>query len=121
MTNNNNANGNWKTKLEQLEEQIRKAAAANQSSQQSNQDVSPYVEMDSETYFAEKAAAWMEMTRNWFNALSKPGKVIVGVCAVWLGFSALNTVFHLISSLLSLVVLGVILYFIYTKFIKSNG
>jgi len=118
---NNNANGDSKTKLEQLEEEIRKAAAANQSNQQSNQDVSQYVEMDSETYFTKKAAAWMEMTRDWFNALSKPGKVIVGISAVWLGFSALNTVFHLISSLLSLAILGVILYFVYTKFIKSNG
>ena len=63
---------------------------------------------------------WIEMTRDWFNALSKPGKVIVGICAVWLGFSALNTVFHLISSLLSLAILGVILYFVYTKFIANK-
>jgi len=119
MTNNNNANGDWKTKLEQLQEEIRKASA-NQSSEQSTQDVSNYVEMDSQTYFKQRASAWLEMTRDWFKNLSKTGKVIVGISAVWLGFSALNTVFHLISSLLSLAILGVIVYFVYTKFIKNS-
>ena len=86
MTNNNNANSDWKTKLEQLEEEIRKATSANQSNQQSTDNSYPYVEMDSETYFTKRVEAWMEMTRDWFNALSKPGKVIVGISAVWLGF-----------------------------------
>ncbi len=120
MTNNNNANGDWKTRLEQLEEEIRKATSSNQSSEQSTQDVYPYVEMDSETYFTKRVAAWMEMTRDWFKALSTPGKVVVGVSAVWLGFSLLNMVLHLISSLFTVAILGVLLYFAYNKLIANK-
>lgn len=117
MTNNNNANNDWKTKLE---EEIRKAASANQSREQSTQDVYPYVEMDSETYFTKRVAAWMEMSRDWFNALSTAGKVIVGVSAVWLAFSALNMVLHLISSLLSIAILGILCYFAYNKLVVNK-
>ncbi len=120
MTNNNNANGDWKTRLEELEEEIRKATSSNQSSDDSTQDVYPYVEMDSETYFTKRVAAWMEMTRDWFKALSIPGKVIVGISAVWLAFSALNIVLHLITSLLSIAILGILCYFAYNKLIKNN-
>ena len=120
MTNNNNANGDWKTRLEELEEEIRKASSSNQSSDQSTQDVYPYVEMDSETYFAKRVSAWMEMTQDWFKALSTPGKVIVGVSAVWLVFSVLNMVLHLISTLLTVAILGVLFYFAYNKLIVNK-
>ena len=120
MTNNNNANGDWKNRLEELEEEIRKATSANQSQQQSTQDTYPYVEMDSETYFAKRVAAWTEMTRDWFKALSTPGKVIVGISAVWLAFSLLNMVLHLISTLLSVAILGVLFYFAYNKLIVNK-
>ncbi len=120
MTNNNNADGDWKTRLEELEEEIRKATSSNQSSEQSTQDVYPYVEMDSETYFAKRVAAWMEMTRDWFKALSTPGKVIVGISVVWLGFSMLNMVLHLISTLLTVAILGVLFYFAYNKLIVNK-
>ncbi|ELS03209.1 hypothetical protein Xen7305DRAFT_00029290 [Xenococcus sp. PCC 7305] len=121
MTNNNNANGDWKTRLEQLQEEIRKATSSSQSSEETTENVYPYVEMDSETYFAKQISTWTETTRDWFKALSTPGKVIVGISAVWLGFSALNMVFHLITTLFSMAILAVILYFAYTKLIKGNG
>ena len=120
MTNNNNVNGDWKTRLEELEEEIRKATSSNQSSDQSTENVQPYVEMDSETYFAKRVSAWMEMTRDWFKALSTPGKIIVGISAVWLGFSLLNGILHLLSNLITLAILGIILYFAYNKLIVKK-
>jgi hypothetical protein len=53
---------------------------------------------------------------NWFNSLPTLAKVAVAIITVTLAFSLLRSVLQLVASLLSLGVLGVILYLVY-KFV----
>jgi hypothetical protein len=58
---------------------------------------------------------------NWFNSLPSAGKVAVVVVAAFVGFSLLRTVFQLVASLISLAILGVILYLVYKFLITPQS
>ncbi len=58
---------------------------------------------------------------NWFNSLPTLGKVAVVTIAVLVGSSLLFTVIQLIASLISLAILGVILYLVYKFFVTSQS
>ncbi len=58
---------------------------------------------------------------NWFNSLPTPGKVAVVTIAVLVGSSLLFSVLQLIASLISLAILGVILYLVYKFFVTSQS
>lgn len=57
-----------------------------------------------------------------FNELPTPGKAIAVVIAIGIAFSLLRTVLQLVTALISLAILGVVVYFAYKFFIapKSN-
>ena len=59
--------------------------------------------------------------QQWFNSLPTPGKLVVIVVGVIIGFSLLNSVLRLVSSLLSVAILGVILYVLYKIFIARRS
>jgi hypothetical protein len=63
---------------------------------------------------------WIDSSKNLFNNLPKFGKVAVAVGGVWLGFSIVGAVLHVVSSILSVAVIGVVLYFGYRLF-SSNS
>ncbi|AFZ21637.1 hypothetical protein Mic7113_6037 [Allocoleopsis franciscana PCC 7113] len=54
---------------------------------------------------------------NWFNSLPKPGKVAVVAIAVIVGASLFLSLLRLVASLISLAILGVILYLVYKFFV----
>lgn len=58
---------------------------------------------------------------NWFNSLPTLGKVAVVTIAVLVGSSLLFSVIQLITSLISLAILGVILYLVYKFFVTSQS
>ncbi|HBB31464.1 MAG TPA: hypothetical protein DDZ80_20790 [Cyanobacteria bacterium UBA8803] len=58
---------------------------------------------------------------NWFNTLPTIGKVVVAIAAASIGFSLLRTVLQLVASLISLAILGGMLYFAYKFFISSQS
>ncbi|HEY9673625.1 MAG TPA: hypothetical protein V6D11_19435 [Waterburya sp.] len=58
---------------------------------------------------------------NWFNSLPTFGKVAVVTIAVLVGSSLLFSVIQLIASLISLAILGVILYLVYKFFVTSQS
>ena len=80
------------------------------------------IETDSEaeSELIAKVYSWLSLAQDKFNNLSVGGKLIVGVAGVWLGFTALNLVFHLVTNLLVLGILGVVLYFTYQKLIVES-
>lgn len=58
---------------------------------------------------------------NWFNNLPSAAKVAVMIIAALLGFSILRSVLQLLASLISLAILGVILYLVYKFFVTSQS
>lgn len=54
---------------------------------------------------------------NWFNLLPKPGQVVVVAIAAIVGVSLFLSVLQLVASLISLAILGVILYLVYKFFV----
>ena len=78
---------NWQKKLQDLEAQIHNSSSANQN--------------------------LLPRIRQWFANLATPGKAVVVVVGVVFTLSLLNTVFWLAKLLLSLTILGGIVYFAY--------
>jgi hypothetical protein len=58
---------------------------------------------------------------NWFNSLPNVGKVAVAVIAALVGLSLLKSVFQLVASIISLTILGVILYLVYKFFVARQS
>lgn len=58
---------------------------------------------------------------NWFNSLPKAGKVTVVIIAALVGFSLLRSVLQLVTSLISLALLGAILYLVYKFFVAPQS
>lgn len=58
---------------------------------------------------------------NWFNRLPDAGKVAVALVAALVAFSVLKSVFQLVTSIISLAVLGVILYLVYRFFVARQS
>lgn len=58
---------------------------------------------------------------HWFNNLPKSGKVAVAVITALVAFSVLKTVLQLVASLISLAILGVILYLVYKFFVTPQS
>jgi hypothetical protein len=76
--------------------------------------------LDSELFEAE---AWQEKlaeTKNWFEQMSGNAKIAILVGVVIVGFMLLKTVFQLVTSLMTLGVVGVVLWFGYRYFIGSK-
>lgn len=56
-----------------------------------------------------------------FNDLPTPGKAIAVVVAIGIAFSLLRTVLQLVTALISLAILGVVVYFVYKFFIAPRS
>ncbi|MGY6528424.1 MAG: hypothetical protein ACXITR_00705 [Cyanobacterium sp.] len=91
---------NWQEKLEEIEAEIYEATPLNPPNNTQG-SVIPVV-------------------RGWFTALPTGGKVIISLFGVMLLFSLISTVFSILKSLLSILVIGVVFYIAY-KFVNSNG
>lgn len=63
----------------------------------------------------------LNQIRTWFQGLPTVGKVMVVVVGGSLGLSLFKTVFQLITSLISLAILGIILYMVYKFFITPQS
>ncbi len=57
----------------------------------------------------------------WFNSLPSLGKVVVVIVGLSVGMSLLSSVLQLVASLISLAILGVILYGVYKFFITPQS
>jgi hypothetical protein len=70
-----------------------------------------------------EAQAWQEKiaaTKNWFELMPSSGKIAVAVGLVIVGLMLLKTVFQLVTSLMTLGVVAVVLWFGYRYFIGSK-
>ncbi|MGB3695345.1 MAG: hypothetical protein WA865_22370 [Spirulinaceae cyanobacterium] len=62
-----------------------------------------------------------ERLQTWFQGLPTIAKVAVAVVAAMIGFSLLNTVLKVVTSLLSLAIMGVVLYLLYKFFLAPRS
>ncbi len=70
-----------------------------------------------------EAQAWQEKiaaTKNWFELMPSSGKIAVTVGVAIVGLMLLKTVFQLVTSLMTLGVVAVVLWFGYRYFIGSK-
>lgn len=68
---------------------------------------------------SQPASVWNQIA-NRFNSLPTAGKVAVVIIAAIVGFSVLRSVLQLVAALISLAILGVILYLVYKFFVKPQ-
>ncbi len=107
-------NQDWEQRLKELEQEIERTTFP--ESAEKTETVRPHVEIDP----SQKITAWLNSARDWFNSLPNVGRVIVGVGAIMVSFSVLNTFLRLISSLISIAILGGLLYLGYKFLVDSS-
>ena len=112
---NSSDNQNWQRRLEELEKEVSQNNPSNVQSQ--TETVYPEVEIDNMS----SLSGWLNSARDWFNGLAPIGQVAVGVIAVMLGFSVLNIFLKVISSLISVAILGGLLYLGYKYIIVGSS
>ncbi|MEM7756582.1 MAG: hypothetical protein AAGF83_00735 [Cyanobacteria bacterium P01_G01_bin.67] len=102
-------------KLDEMEAELNQNQASD--SQNATKSVFPQVEINP----SPQVQGWIDNSKKWFQSLPKFGKVAVAVGGVWLGFSILGAVLHVVSSILSIAAIGLVLYVGYRLFSsKSN-
>jgi hypothetical protein len=63
---------------------------------------------------------WIDKSKDLFNNLPQFGKVAVAIGGVWLGFSIVGAILHVVSSIFSLAAIGVVLYVGYRLFTNNS-
>ena len=101
------------SKLDEMEADINQNASKPQDAPQSvfpQLDISP----------SPKVQGWIESSKSWFNSLPKVGKAGVAIAGVWLGFTIVGAVLHVVSSILTIGAVGFIIYVGYRLFANSS-
>lgn len=104
-----------KSKLDDMEAEIKKEAVVDP--EDTSKPVFPQVEMD----FTSQAQGWIDSGKSWFATLPKVGKAAVAIGGVWLGFSVVGAVLHVVSSVVSIAFVGLLLYIGYRLFSRNSG
>ncbi|MGK7872072.1 MAG: hypothetical protein AB4426_01770 [Xenococcaceae cyanobacterium] len=112
---NTQENQDWERKFQELEAEI------NQSSSPSPARETKSGQPQPQTQKSQQIESFLTQIRDWFNSLPTPGRVAVVVVTMVVGFSLLNTVLRLVASLLSIAILGVVLYLLYKFFIAPRS
>lgn len=106
---------NWQRRLEELEVEINQNASSN--SQEKTETVHPHVEITTDT---PSMFGWLNSARDWFNGLAPIGQVAVGIVGVMVGFSLLGALIKVVSSVISIALVGGVVYLGY-KYIFANS
>ncbi len=104
------------SKLDDLEAELNQKTVSD-SQEFNTKTVFPQVEINSST----QVKGWIDNGKGWFSTLPKAGKAAVIIGGVWLGFSILGAVLHVVSSVVTIAVIGLILYVGYRLFNNSSN
>ena len=100
------------SKLDEMEAQMeRENTSQSQSSQES---VLPEVEFN----LSPRVQSWVDSGKARFATLPQAGKAAVAIGGVWLGFSIVGAVLHVVSSIVTIGFVGLLLYVGYRLFKK---
>ncbi|WP_013324745.1 hypothetical protein [Gloeothece verrucosa] len=98
---NNQNNQDWERRFQELEAEINS-------------------EPEQPTNLPKQFEKTFTQLKQWFNKLSTPAQVVVGIVGVVLVFSVVNSVLKLVASLLSITILAVVLYGLYKFFMTPR-
>jgi hypothetical protein len=101
------------SKLDEMEAEVNQNAT-------SDRDSSKSIFSQLEINPSPQVRGWIDTGKAWFNSLPKAGKAAVAIGGVWLGFSILGAVLHVVSSVLTVGAIGLILYVGYRLFGNSS-
>lgn len=101
------------SKLDEMEAEME----AEVKPETASQSAFPNVEINP----APQVQHWLDSSKAWFATLPKIGKVAVAIGGVWLGFSILGAVLHVVSSVISIAFVGLLLYVAYRLFNNSQS
>ena len=110
-----NSERDLQSKLDDMEAEIKQENTAS-SGEFATKTIFPQVEIDSNL----KVQGWIDNSKAWFATLPKVGKAAVAVGGVWLGFSVLGAIFHVVSSIISIGIVGFLLYIGYRLFASNS-
>ena len=100
------------SKLDEMEARIERENVS--KSQESSKSVFSEVEFN----LSPQVQSWIDSSKAWFATLPQVGKAAVAIGGVWLGFSILGAVFHVVSSIITIGFVGLLLYVGYRLFKK---
>ena len=86
------------------------------------------VEINSDLNFAtealplsEKVSQWLQVFKQWYEKLPGAAKIAVAIGIIFFSLSLLTKVLHLVASIISVTILGIVLYGLYRFFLKSDA
>lgn len=100
----------WQRKLEELEVEVNQSSSSNE--REKTETVYPSVE----TTNTSSVVSWLNSARDWFNGLAPIGQVAVGIVGIMVAFSLLGGLIKVVSSVISIAIVGGLLYFGYKYF-----
>lgn len=109
-------NPNWKRRLQELEQEINQSTFGQTKNQEDN--LNAFSEHNTQISTLQTK---LNQVQIWFNNLPRGAQVIVGLVAIVVGFSLLNTVLQVVTSLLSIAILAILLYCLYKFFVASQS
>lgn len=122
--NQQNSPTDWEKRLEELEAEVNASSKTNQKTSAEQDYVSPSSPASpvnaKSGEFTNKVQGITLQVRRWFDQLPIVGKVIVVAVGFGIGLSLLKTVFQLITSLLTLAIIGALGYVGYQVFISPK-
>lgn len=104
------------SKLDAMEAELNQNTAS-ASQESTTERIFPRIEINP----SPRISSWIDSGKELFNKLPKVGKAAIAIGAVWLSFSILGAILHIISSIVSISILGFILYIGYRLFAKKSS
>ncbi|MFP4133071.1 MAG: hypothetical protein ACLFQP_06285 [Halothece sp.] len=117
----NQPNTDWEKRLQELEAEVNENSQQQQTSSQKTDFSSPSpLNMGSQD-FSQQLQGIKGQVQRWFQGLPIIGKVIVVAIGIGVSLSLLKTVFQLVTSVLTLAILGGLGYVGYKVFIADKN
>ena len=102
------------SKLDEMEAQMEQENVSKSQESSSNKSVLPEVEFN----LSPQVQSWIDSSKAWFAKLPQVGKAAVAIGGVWLGFSVVGAILHVVSSIVTIGFVGLLLYVGYRLFKK---
>jgi hypothetical protein len=70
---------------------------------------------------SEKVSQWIQIFQQWYEKLPGAAKIAVAIGVIFFSLSLLTKVLHLVASIISVTILGIVLYGLYRFFLKPSS
>ena len=85
-------------------------------------EVNPDLNFATDTLpLSEKVSQWVQIFQQWYEKLPGAAKIAVAIGIVFFSLSLLTKVLHLVASIISVTILGIVLYGLYRVFLKPSS